>query len=69
MTDHQRYSSTDPRLLEILVDPINKVPLRYDAERQELVCDNSKRAYPIREGIPILLVNEARQLTDEEIKK
>lgn len=63
------HGLTDPRLLEILVDPISKVPLRYDSDRQELICDSGRRAYPIRDGIPILLVSEARLINEEEIKK
>ena len=53
---------TDPRLLEILVCPVSKTPLRYDAERQELISDKASLAFPIREGIPIMLVDEARKL-------
>ncbi len=52
----------DPKLLEILVCPISKGPLRYDREAQELISEQSKRAYPIRDGIPIMLVEEARAL-------
>jgi uncharacterized protein YbaR (Trm112 family) len=52
----------DPKLLEILVCPLTKGPLRYDAERQELVSEKAKLAYPIRDGIPIMLVDEARKL-------
>lgn len=52
----------DPRLLEILVCPLTKKPLRYDREAQELVSITAKLAYPVREGIPIMLVEEARQL-------
>jgi uncharacterized protein YbaR (Trm112 family) len=52
----------DPRLLEILVCPVTKGPLRYDAERQELISDKAKLAFPIREGIPIMLIDEARKL-------
>lgn len=63
------HGLTDPRLLEILVDPISKVPLRYDSDHQELICDSGRRAYPIRDGIPILLVSEARLINEEEIKK
>lgn len=55
----------DPRLLEILVCPLTKAPLRYDAERQELISDKARLAYPIRDGIPIMLVDEARTLDDE----
>lgn len=52
----------DPKLLEILVCPLTKGPLRYDAAKQELISDQAKLAYPIREGIPIMLVDEARGL-------
>ncbi|MBP7337500.1 Trm112 family protein [Niveispirillum sp.] len=52
----------DPRLLEILVCPLTKGPLRYDAVAQELISDQAKLAYPIRDGIPIMLVDEARRL-------
>ncbi len=54
----------DPKLLEILVCPLTKGPLRYDAERQELISDRASLAYPIRDGIPIMLVDEARRLDD-----
>jgi uncharacterized protein YbaR (Trm112 family) len=60
---------TDSRLLEVLVDPMTKVPLRYDAAKQELICDSGRRAYPIRDGIPILLVSEARVMDEDEVKK
>lgn len=62
-------NAVDARLLEILVDPLSKVPLRYDAVKQELISDSGRRAYPIRDGIPIMLVAEARNLSEEEIKK
>lgn len=52
----------DSRLLEILVCPVTKAPLRYDAERQELISDQAGLAYAIREGIPIMLVDEARKV-------
>ncbi len=52
----------DPKLLEILVCPLTKVPLRYDAAREELISDQAGLAYPIRDGIPIMLVDEARKL-------
>ena len=54
----------DPKLLEILVCPLTKGPLQYDREKQELVSRNAKLAYPIRDGIPIMLVDEARELAD-----
>ena len=52
----------DPKLLELLVCPLTKGPLDYDAERQELVSRQAKLAYPIRDGIPIMLPEEARPL-------
>ncbi len=58
----ERVAGIDPKLMEILVCPVSKGPLRYDAERQELVSDKAGLAYPIRDGIPIMLVDEARQL-------
>jgi uncharacterized protein YbaR (Trm112 family) len=54
----------DPKLLEILVCPMTKGPLTYDRERQELVSRQAGLAYPIRDGIPIMLVDEARRLDD-----
>jgi uncharacterized protein len=56
----------DPKLLEILVCPVSKATLRYDRERQELISKAAGLAYPIRDGIPIMRPDEARQLTDEE---
>ena len=53
----------DPRLLEILVCPVTKGPLEYDAEKPELISRAAKLAYPIRDGIPIMLPEEARPLT------
>jgi uncharacterized protein YbaR (Trm112 family) len=52
----------DPKLLEILVCPMTKGPLQYDAEKQELISRAAKLAYPIRDGIPIMLPEEARKL-------
>jgi uncharacterized protein len=52
----------DPRLLEILVCPVTRGPLTYDRERQELVSQGAQLAYPIREGVPIMLPEEARRL-------
>ncbi len=54
----------DPKLLEILVCPMTKGPLRYDAAAQELISERAGLAYPIRDGIPIMLVDEARSLED-----
>ena len=58
----------DPRLLEILVCPVTKESLVYVPERQELVSRAARLAYPIRDGIPVMLEDEARGLTDEEIR-
>ena len=55
-------SDIDPKLLEILVCPLTKGPLNYDREKQELVSKQAGRAYPVRDGIPIMLVDEARKL-------
>jgi len=55
-------SSIDPKLLEILVCPLTKSVLEYDADKQELVSRAAKLAYPIRDGIPIMLPEEARRL-------
>lgn len=54
----------DPKLLEILVCPLTKATLEYDAEKQELISKQARLAYPIRDGIPIMLPEEARQLPD-----
>lgn len=59
----------DPKLLELLVCPLTKTTLRYDRERQELISDAAGLAFPIRDGIPIMLPDEARQLEDHEIRK
>ena len=55
-------SSVDPKLLEILVCPVTKGPLEYDRERNELISRQAKLAYPIRDGIPIMLADEARKI-------
>jgi len=59
----------DNKLLELLVCPVTKGPLDYDRERQELLSRSARLAYPIRNGIPVLLENEARPLSDEELGK
>lgn len=56
----------DAKLLEILVCPVTKGPLIYDRDRQELVSKSARLAYPIRDGIPVMLEDEARKLTPEE---
>jgi uncharacterized protein len=67
MADHA--PDVDPRLLEVLVCPLTKAPLRYDRAAQELISVEAGLAYPIRDGIPIMLVDEARPLDDEEKAK
>lgn len=56
----------DPRLLEILVCPQSRGALRYDREKQELISETARLAYPVREGVPILLIDEARELREGE---
>ncbi|MAR57135.1 MAG: hypothetical protein CMM93_08140 [Rickettsiales bacterium] len=60
MTDST--STLDPALIEMLVCPVSKGALQYDAGAQELVCAESKLAYPVRDGIPVMLPEEARKL-------
>lgn len=59
----------DPRLLDILVCPVTKAPLVWDPRKQELLCKASRLAYPVRDGIPVMLEDEARPLGDEELAK
>lgn len=56
--------TVDPKLLDILVCPLTKGPLEYDAEKQELISRQARLAFPIRNGIPILLPDEARELDE-----
>jgi len=56
--------AVDPKLLEVLVCPLTKGALRYDAEAQELISEQAQLAFPIREGIPIMLAEEARPLDE-----
>ena len=66
MTDTPAAAEIDPRLLEILVCPVSHAPLTYDRERQELVSATARLAYPIRDGVPIMLPEEARELAEGE---
>lgn len=59
----------DPKLLELLVCPVTKGHLDYDRERQELVSRSARLAYPVRDGIPILLEEQARPLSDVELEQ
>ena len=58
-------TQVNPKLLEMLVCPLTKSPLEYDEEKQELVSKAAKLAYPIRDGIPVMIASEARELTDQ----
>ena len=61
--------SVDPKLLEMLVCPVTKTVLRYDATKIELISDTASLAFPIRDGIPIMIASEARQLEEHECIK
>lgn len=63
-TDGGTSARVDPKLLEILICPVSRGPLRYDAAAAELVSDKAKLAYPIRDGIPVMLEAEARRIED-----
>ena len=58
----------DTKLLEILVCPVTKAKLEYDNEKDELICLASALAYPVRDGIPVMLEEEARTLDDDELR-
>lgn len=64
MDDKTETGNIDVRLLELLVCPLTKGPLEYDAEHAELISRKAKLAYPVRDGIPIMLPSEARSLTE-----
>ena len=57
----------DTKLLELLVCPVTKGPLEYQGDKQELISRSARLAYPVRDGLPVLLENEARVLSDEEL--
>ncbi|CUX41262.1 MULTISPECIES: Trm112 family protein [Agrobacterium] len=59
-----RMSNVDPKLLELLVCPLTKGRLSYDRTRNELISESAKLAYPIRDGVPIMLISEARKIED-----
>ncbi len=67
MATENPQGKVDPKLLEILVCPLTKGSLVYDSARQELISRQAGLAYPIRDGIPIMLVDEARALTEAEL--
>ena len=60
------HASIDPRLLEVLVCPVTRTPLTYDRARGELISKAAKLAYPVRDGVPVMLPEEARQLSEGE---
>ena len=64
---HRYHHTMDTKLLELIVCPVTKGPLEYNREKQELVSRSARLAYPVRDGIPILLETEARTLTDAEL--
>ena len=59
-------SDVDPKLLEVLVCPQTRTPLRYDRDKRELISDAARLAYPVRDGVPIMLIDEARELESHE---
>jgi hypothetical protein len=59
-------TDVDPKLLEVLVCPQTRTPLRYDRDRQELISERARLAYPVRDGVPIMLIDEARELGADE---
>lgn len=61
------HRAMDTKLLELLVCPVTKGPLDFDREKQELISRSARLAYPVRDGIPVMLENEARVLGDEEL--
>lgn len=67
MSESPAETVIDPKLLELICCPLTKGMLSYDAERKELISLSAKLAYPVREGIPIMLPSEARQLGEDEI--
>ncbi|MBO6717156.1 MAG: Trm112 family protein [Rhizobiaceae bacterium] len=66
MSEATRKSDIDPKLLELLACPLTKGPLKWDADKGELVSKAARLAYPVRDGIPIMLPSEARQLGEDE---
>lgn len=60
----EKLSKVDPKLLDLLVCPLTKGTLTYDREHHELISERAKLAYPIRDGVPIMLISEARKIED-----
>ena len=64
--NRQKLDDVDPRLLGVLVCPLTRSALHYDRARQELISQQARKAFPVRDGVPIMLVEEARNLGDDE---
>ena len=64
--NRQKSGDVDPRLLDVLVCPLTRSALHYDRARQELISQQARKAFPVRDGVPIMLVEEARNLGDDE---
>ena len=64
--NRQKSGDVDPRLLDVLVCPLTRSALHYDRARQELISQQARKAFPIRDGVPIMLAEEARDLGDDE---
>ena len=64
--NQQNQADVDPRLLDVLVCPLTRGALHYDRARQELISQQARKAFPVRSGVPIMLVEEARDLSDNE---
>lgn len=67
MNDRAMTNEIDPKLLEILVCPQTRKPLVYDRDKGELLSKSAALAFPVRDGVPIMLIDEARSLSDEEM--
>jgi uncharacterized protein YbaR (Trm112 family) len=68
MPDNKRSAAIDPKLLELLACPLTRGPLTYDGKRNELVSPLARLAFPVRDGIPIMLASEARRIDEEAAK-
>ena len=64
--DQRNQVDVDPQLLDVLVCPLTRSALHYDRARQELISQQARKAFPVRAGVPIMLVEEARDLTEDE---
>ena len=65
-SDQKKQSDVDPRLLDVLVCPLTRGALHYDRARQELISQQARKAFPVRDGVPIMLEDEARDLDGNE---